>query len=70
LYFVARVRAADVNGATETGKGSQYFDGWRWWTIEELRAFDGILAPRRLAELLAPLLETNCRTSSSRPVSS
>jgi hypothetical protein len=46
-----------VNGAIETGKGSQYFDGWRWWTIEELRAFDGILAPRRLAELLAPLLD-------------
>jgi hypothetical protein len=36
-----------------------YFEGWRWWTIEELCAFDGIVAPGRLAELLGPVLAGN-----------
>jgi hypothetical protein len=36
--------------------GARYFEGWRWWSIEELRAFDGILAPRRIADLLEPSL--------------
>jgi 8-oxo-dGTP pyrophosphatase MutT (NUDIX family) len=56
LYFVARVHAADVRGAAETGVGARYFDGWRWWSLEELEAFDGILAPRRLPELLPAVL--------------
>lgn len=55
-YFVIRVKATDVRGVAETGVGSRYFDGWRWWSVDQLRAFDGILAPRRLPELLPPVL--------------
>jgi hypothetical protein len=40
----------------KTGEGARYFEGWRWRSLEELSAFDGILAPSRIADLLEPLL--------------
>jgi hypothetical protein len=55
-YFVANVIASQVLGVTETGAGRRFFDGWRWWSIEELKAFDGILAPKRFPQLLPPIL--------------
>jgi ADP-ribose pyrophosphatase YjhB (NUDIX family) len=51
-YFMARVEASEIDGAYETGEGGRYFHGWRWWSLEELVGFDGIVAPRRLADLL------------------
>jgi 8-oxo-dGTP pyrophosphatase MutT (NUDIX family) len=55
-FFVARIRSSDVVAVAETGSGARYFKGWRWWTLSELERFEGILAPRRLAELLPPIL--------------
>jgi 8-oxo-dGTP pyrophosphatase MutT (NUDIX family) len=56
-FFLAHVRATDVHEVAETGIGARYFEGWRWWTVDELAAHDGILGPGRLAELLPPLLQ-------------
>ena len=55
-FFVTRVRASAIRDVAETGEGAAYFEGWRWWTIEEIRAFEGIVAPGRLADLLEPVL--------------
>jgi 8-oxo-dGTP pyrophosphatase MutT (NUDIX family) len=55
-FFVSRVASDDVRGVRETGIGHKYFDTWRWWTLEEIQSFDGIIAPRRLRELLPPIL--------------
>ena len=30
--------------------------GARWWTLDEMRSTHEVLAPRKLAELLAPIL--------------
>jgi hypothetical protein len=51
---VAASKIADVK---ETDEGAHYFEGWRWWTFDEIRAYDGVVAPRRLAELLEPVLD-------------
>jgi 8-oxo-dGTP pyrophosphatase MutT (NUDIX family) len=55
-YFVTNVEAERIRDVRETDDGARYFDGWRWWTIEELDSFEGILAPRRLPALLRPIL--------------
>jgi 8-oxo-dGTP pyrophosphatase MutT (NUDIX family) len=55
-YFATHVHSSDVLGVRETGGGARYFVGWRWWALEELDRFDGIVAPRRLAELVAPII--------------
>jgi len=51
-YFVARVDGGSIVGVRETGAGAEYFEGWRWWSVDELRSFEGIVAPSRLAALL------------------
>jgi 8-oxo-dGTP pyrophosphatase MutT (NUDIX family) len=57
-YFVAPVIASDIHDVRETGVGARYFEGWRWWTLEELTRYEGaaLLAPREIATLLVPLL--------------
>jgi 8-oxo-dGTP pyrophosphatase MutT (NUDIX family) len=55
-YFVSRVSATQVRDVRETEGGAAYFQGWRWWTLEELSSFDGLVAPRRIAELLRPIV--------------
>jgi len=55
-YFVARVDASLIEDTYETGEGGRFFEGWRWWSVEELVAFDGIVGPRRLGELLRPII--------------
>jgi 8-oxo-dGTP pyrophosphatase MutT (NUDIX family) len=55
-FFLSHVQASAITDVAETGEGARYFEEWRWWSLEELRAFDGILAPRRIADLLEPLL--------------
>ena len=59
FFFVGRLRAAfpaeevDVGGAE-----AQFFEGARWATMADLAAWPegAIMAPRRLPELLAPIL--------------
>jgi 8-oxo-dGTP pyrophosphatase MutT (NUDIX family) len=55
-YFVTHVRSSEVLDVRETGGGARFFVGWRWWSVEELERFDGIVAPRRLAELIRPVI--------------
>ncbi len=57
MFFVANVGASQILDVAETDEGASYFEGWRWWTLDEIRAYDGIVAPRRLADLLEPVLE-------------
>jgi 8-oxo-dGTP pyrophosphatase MutT (NUDIX family) len=56
-FFVTRVESSSIRHVAETGVGARYFEGWDWWTLERMRAFDGILAPRLLPDLLAPILD-------------
>jgi len=56
-FFVAHVAASKIADVKETDEGAHYFEGWRWWTFDEIRAYDGVVAPRRLAELLEPVLD-------------
>ncbi len=46
----------EVTDVWEGSPGGQHVVRWRWWTVEELERFDGIVAPRRLHELIPPLL--------------
>ena len=55
-FFVARVEADVIVEVAETGEGARYFEGWRWWTLEELERHDGVFGPGRLPELLPPLM--------------
>jgi 8-oxo-dGTP pyrophosphatase MutT (NUDIX family) len=57
-YFVSWIAAGEVRDVRETGAGAKYFEGWRWWTLDELSTHEGeaLLAPRRIAALLPPLL--------------
>jgi len=55
-FFVASVESSQIVDVEETGEGAHFFEGWRWWTVDEIRAYDGIVAPQRLADLLEPVL--------------
>jgi 8-oxo-dGTP pyrophosphatase MutT (NUDIX family) len=51
-FFVARTREAPI----VPRKRDSYIVGHRWWRLDELERSADELAPRRLAQLLAPLL--------------
>ena len=51
-YFVARCDEFDVTPAVP----DTYVIGHRWWTLEEIEQSSEDFAPRRLAELLPPVL--------------
>lgn len=55
-FFVVRVASNTVDGGSQTDWERQVLKGARWWTLDELRATDEVLAPRRLAELLGPIV--------------
>jgi 8-oxo-dGTP pyrophosphatase MutT (NUDIX family) len=55
-FFVAHVDASQIREVAETDEGASYFEGWGWWTLEEICSFEGIFAPRRLADLLESVL--------------
>lgn len=56
-FFVARYdEPLAIRDVRETGPAARDSVGWRWWTLAELAAFDGIVAPRRIAELLPAIL--------------
>jgi hypothetical protein len=51
-YFVARTSSADV----DPREADSYIVGHRWWSLEEIQASSEDFAPRRLGQLLPPLL--------------
>ncbi len=56
-FFLGHVEASQIADVNETDEGARYFEGWRWWTLDEIRAYDGVVGPARLAELLEPVLD-------------
>ena len=55
-YFVARVGTAEVDGASREPVEAGLILGHRWWSAAELAASHETFVPRRLGDLLPPLL--------------
>ncbi|MEL6344688.1 MAG: NUDIX domain-containing protein [Myxococcota bacterium] len=53
-FFVARTCSLSVT--IHDQREAADILGWRWWRLNELRQSDQIFAPRRLPDLLGPLL--------------
>jgi len=55
--FLARVNRFEPSLAHSEPLELEYLLGWHWWGLDELAAAnDQVFVPRRLAELLAPVL--------------
>jgi 8-oxo-dGTP pyrophosphatase MutT (NUDIX family) len=56
-FFVARLDSPlDATVISLGGNEAQFFAGARWASLSELADWPDLLAPRRIAELLAPVL--------------
>ena len=56
-FFVGRLAIAlDAAAIKMDGPESYSFAGARWATLDEIAAWPALIAPRRIAELLAPIL--------------
>ncbi|HEX5138088.1 MAG TPA: NUDIX domain-containing protein [Planctomycetota bacterium] len=55
-YFLVRVAVAEIDGSAREAVEADLILGHRWWTAAEIAASPEIFVPRRLGELLPPLL--------------
>lgn len=55
-FFVAQVRDTAIDTTRFTPAEADSIAEWRWMTPEEIAALPDIVAPRRLAQLLPPIL--------------
>jgi len=55
-YFVVRVESETVEPGGQTIWERQVLTDHRWWSLDELARTDEVLAPRRLAELIPPIM--------------
>jgi 8-oxo-dGTP pyrophosphatase MutT (NUDIX family) len=56
-FFVGRLKTAlDAAAISLDGAEAAFFVGARWASVSELASWPDLLAPRRFAELLAPVL--------------
>lgn len=55
-YYVVRVGSNDVHTGNQTTWEQEVVTALRWWTLDELTETGEVLAPRRLAELIVPIL--------------
>ena len=55
-YYIVRVPAFEVNIEGQEELERAFLSGHRWFTLEELRAHEEVLAPANFAELIEPLL--------------
>jgi 8-oxo-dGTP pyrophosphatase MutT (NUDIX family) len=55
-FFVVQVSSDAVDPGNQTALEQEVVTGHRWWTLDELTQTDEVLAPRRLAELIVPIL--------------
>jgi len=55
-FFVGRLSDSGMVTEVREGTGGEHVVRWKWWSVAELERFDVIVAPRRLPELLPPLL--------------
>ena len=57
-FFVARVESHDLGDHINPDDAERAeILGHRWWTLPEIQASSDLFAPRRLGELLAPILK-------------
>jgi ADP-ribose pyrophosphatase YjhB (NUDIX family) len=55
-FFVVRVESTEVDTSGFDESESASITGHRWMTVEQIASTNDIVAPRRLAELLPPIL--------------
>jgi 8-oxo-dGTP pyrophosphatase MutT (NUDIX family) len=55
-FVVGRTHRTDIDVREMGPHEHKYFAGARWFSVDELKAFGEIVAPRRLAELLPPII--------------
>jgi 8-oxo-dGTP pyrophosphatase MutT (NUDIX family) len=55
-YYVVRVESDAVDPGSRTSWELEVLTEHRWWTLEELQQTDEVLGPRKLAELIVPIL--------------
>lgn len=55
-YFVVRVDAVEVGPGSPTAWEQEVLTAHRWWTLDDLRQTDEVVAPRCLATVLPPIL--------------
>ena len=56
-FFLARCESFEVDDSGLDAVEAEVLIGHRWWTVDEIRASGAVFAPRRLGELLQPLLD-------------
>jgi hypothetical protein len=56
-YFVARTKKADIKIDHFTDEENQGYLSHYWWSLGELETSNELIFPRRLAELLRPILK-------------
>ena len=56
-FFLVRCEPFEVDDSGLDPIEVEVLIGHRWWTVDEIRASDAMFAPRRLGELLQPLLD-------------
>lgn len=55
-FYVVQVGSDAVDPGNQTTWEQEVVTQHRWWTLDELTQTDEVLAPRRLAELIVPIL--------------
>lgn len=55
-YFLGRAESTEISVAEWTELEIQVISQYRWWSVEEMLASEDTFVPRRLAELLPPIL--------------
>lgn len=55
-YYVVRVTAPAIAVDHLGAEEAQAIVGYRWWSLPEIQTSDQVFVPRRLAELLPPIL--------------
>lgn len=55
-YFLARCHSSEISVDNWTELEIQEIKGYRWWTPAEIAASPDVFVPRRLAELLPPII--------------
>lgn len=56
-FFLGRTSRLDINAANLTDEEKSVVQGFKWWSIEELKATSEFIVPPRLAEYLSTLVE-------------
>ena len=62
-FFPARTGSGAIDVTGWTSEEKRVVTDWRWWTVDELCATTDVLVPRRLGELLVPIMRGVVPTS-------